>query len=51
MLPTFVLLRRIMAMSWAASHTYSTVAMRDYGANYTELTLNCVTELLSRDVT
>jgi Ser/Thr protein kinase RdoA (MazF antagonist) len=51
MLPTFVLLRRIMAMSWAASHTYSTVAMRDYGVTYTELTLDCVTELLSRGVT
>jgi Ser/Thr protein kinase RdoA (MazF antagonist) len=49
MLPTFVLLRRIMTMAWAASHTYSTVAMRDYGVAYTELTLKCANELLSRE--
>ena len=51
MLPTFVLLRRIMTMSWVASHTFSPIAMRDYGVNYTELTLKCVNELLARDVT
>ena len=50
MLPTFVLLRRIMTMAWAASHSFSPVAMQDYGVTYTELTLDCVTELLSRDL-
>ncbi len=41
----------VMAMSWAAIPVRSTVAMRDYGVTYTELTLDCVTELLSRGVT
>ncbi len=50
MLLTFVLLRRIMTMAWAASHTYSTIAMRDYGVSYTELTLGFANELLSRGV-
>ena len=50
MLSTFVLLRRLMTMAWAASHTYSTVAIRDYGVSYTELTLDCANELLSRNV-
>lgn len=50
MLLTFVILRRIMTMAWAASHTYSKIAMRDYGVSYTERTLVFANELLSRGV-
>ena len=43
--PTFVLLRRIMTMSWARSHRFSPVAMQDYGVDYTEMSLDCITKL------